>query len=187
MTSARDRLPSQAELHDLFTLDAERGLLFWRERPRDMFPSDWSWKVWNKRFAGEPALRCWLDDYWKGRLFGKPVRACRVIWKMVHGTEPPTVDHENGDTSFDGIGNLRAATHAENMQNTKLRRDSSSGVTGVARSGGGWRAYIGSRHIGCFPTIEEAARARQVAEVAEGYHPNHGRVVEVRSRVEGRR
>jgi hypothetical protein len=55
--------------------------------------------------------------------------ACRIIWKMVHDEEPQTVDHIDGNPRNDRIGNLRAATYAQNARNTRTR--SRSGFKGV--------------------------------------------------------
>ena len=45
----------------------------------------------------------------------------------------PVVDHIDGDTMNNYIGNLRWATSEENARNTKKYRNNTSGVTGVKR------------------------------------------------------
>jgi HNH endonuclease len=74
-------------------------------------------------------------------------------------------DHVNGDKLDNRRENLRVCTTAENGRNRGANRKSSSRYKGVSlrRSTGMWRASIclngRSRHIGSFPSQEEAARA----------------------------
>lgn len=81
------------------------------------------------------------------------------------------VDHINGDGLDNRRGNLRRATHAENMRNCRLSRNSTSGYIGVSwsRAAGKWRAYISPDgrqiHLGLFATAEAAAVARDLASV----------------------
>lgn len=74
------------------------------------------------------------------------------------------VDHVNGDTLDNRRSNLRLATHAENMRNSKkLSKNNTSGYKGVAfdRSTGNWKAYISVdgklKHLGRFSTAEAAS------------------------------
>ena len=73
------------------------------------------------------------------------------------------VDHVNGDGLDNRRANIRAASAADNVHNTRLRRDSVSGIKGVALRDGKWAARIrhdgSTRHLGRFMTLEEAGRA----------------------------
>lgn len=68
-------LPSREALLALLRYDERTGKLFWRHRPTVR------------------ALDSNSNGYRRGRLWGEYYYAHRVIWKMLHGTEPPEVDH----------------------------------------------------------------------------------------------
>lgn len=67
------------------------------------------------------------------------------------------VDHINGDTMDCRRGNLRKASHTQNMRNRCGW--GKSGFKGVRQRGKRWDAYIRRQHLGRFDTPEEAARA----------------------------
>ena len=47
----------------------------------------------------------------------RPLSYHRVIWKMAYGTEPPEVDHVNGNSSDNRLANLRASSRLLNAKN----------------------------------------------------------------------
>lgn len=170
-------LPSQPRLRELLDYDPETGVLRWRLRAgTDRFT-----KTWNARYAGTVAGYIANHGYITITIDGVDYYAHRVIWKLVTGDEPPEIDHENGIRSDNRAENLLASTNAENMKNTKMHRNNTSGVCGVHWSNfaGKWVANIGvnggSRHLGYFTDIEEAARARRAAEQEHNYGARHGR------------
>lgn len=81
------------------------------------------------------------------------------------------VDHKNGN-GLDNrrMGNLRAATHRQNMCNMKRHKDNKTGFKGVFPYPNGFRARInvlGKRvDLGCFRTAEEA-HAKYCAKALE--------------------
>ena len=82
--------------------------------------------------------------------------------------DPVRVDHKNGDVLDNRRSNLRLADAAQNGWNRpRPNRNNTSGIPGVSRNRRGWMAYIDVRrkrhHLGTFPTVEEAADARQAA------------------------
>lgn len=104
------------------------------------------------------------------------------VWKdgkshprTLHGllTRPPRgshTDHINGDKLDNRRGNLRVVTPSRNQVNRKrLNRNNTSGVRGVARAFGKWRAQITvnrkNHHLGLFASKEEAIAARREAEL----------------------
>jgi hypothetical protein len=111
-----------------------------------------------------------------GEIAGKKVRMHRLIWERANGPLPAgmEVDHiEHGQ--FGGLdnrrANLRAATHAKNIANGRLRSSNTSGVKGVhyVKRIGRWQALIrrdGKRkHLGYFDSPLEAGRAYDAAAV----------------------
>lgn len=81
------------------------------------------------------------------------------------------VDHENGNTLFNVPWNLRKATVNQNHRNMRKTVRNTSGRTGVSyrKRERKWYAYITIDNrmisLGCYRTFEEAARAREEAEL----------------------
>jgi hypothetical protein len=55
----------------------------------------------------------------------------RIIWKMVHETEPPEIDHRNGVHCENRLSNLRAATRSSNSRNRRVLKNNKLGLKGV--------------------------------------------------------
>lgn len=154
-------MPTQTELLALLDYDPLTGELSWK--------------------SGKPAFTATdKHGYRVGSVMNKQAKAHRVIWKMVHGTEPAQIDHEDHNRSNNRLTNLRPATMTINQQNTKKSSNNTSGVTGVSfdRVDGKWLAAIGvngkRKTLGRFKDKEDAIKARKDAEKLYGYHPNHG-------------
>lgn len=174
-------LPSPETLRQLFLYEPETGTLFWRPRPRDMFPNQRAHASWNARFAGKRALTSKTQDgYWCGCIWRTAVLAHRVVWALHHGEWPiDVIDHINRDPSDNRICNLRLTDQSGNCKNRGKDARNTSGVTGVSffKRKGTWRAYIHINrrrvHLGWHRTFEEAVAARRAAEQAHGYLGNH--------------
>ena len=61
----------------------------------------------------------------------KDYLAHRLIFMWHHGYLPESIDHINGDHSDNRIENLREAAHWQNMANSKLHSNNTTGVKGV--------------------------------------------------------
>lgn len=179
---AKNPLPTPEQLRQLLSYDPETGDLTWRARDATWFGSERDCKKWNTRYAGSRAFRQ-IDGHGRcnGVILGRNYRAHRVAWAIFHGLWPcGEIDHIDGNPANNKITNLREVSRRENMRNTKVRTDNTSGVTGV-RAGRwrGWQASImidgRDVYLGTFSTVAEASVARRAAEQRLGFHPNHGR------------
>lgn len=175
-------LPTQEYLQECFTYTPETGLLLWKQRPREHFKTEMSFKTWNTRFALSPALN-YVDEhnYRVGALNGKKLRACRVIWKLVYGTDPDIILHSDGNTLDNRIEKLSNGTVSENAKDMKKPIDNTSGVMGVSwdKNRNKWQVYINvgtkRKALGRFENFEEAVEVRKNAEIEHEYHRNHGK------------
>jgi hypothetical protein len=103
---------------------------------------------------------------------GGRYREHRIAWLLSTGSNAPhEVDHINGDPADNRLANLRLATHAENMQNTRSsRKRTRPGLVGASffKPAGKWRARImasGETHnLGYFDSEEEAHSAYVAAK-----------------------
>jgi hypothetical protein len=93
---------------------------------------------------------------------GKLYLVHRIIYLFHHGVLPEILDHINGDPLDNRIENLRPATHSQNLYNSKLRKDNTSGVKGVSwhKQSQKWmvRIRIGTfrKSLGLFDDLELA-------------------------------
>lgn len=102
---------------------------------------------------------------------GAVYKAHRLAWLYAYGVWPEAeIDHINGVRDDNRICNLREASRADNMQNKRTYKSSSSGLLGAMfhKSSGKWSAAIqvnGKRkHLGLFDTAEAAHFAYCVAK-----------------------
>lgn len=184
-----DRGVSVAMLHEMFTLDAETGVIRWKVRPLHHFRASatrtqqHAANQTNSRYAGKVAFGSRHQlGYLRTELDGKLWQAHRVAFALFHGRFPEgDIDHINGNPSDNRPVNLREVTHAENMRNQRLRTNNKSGRVGVyvRKDSGKWAAQIRveGRNIalGLHDEHQAAIAARAAAEKQYGYHPNHGR------------
>lgn len=172
-------LPKIETLRRLLSYNPKTGKLIWLPRTALDCPKDGG-RRWNGRYAGKEAFRISPNGYRQGMIKRKMVRAHRVAWAIHHGEWPEAdIDHINGVRSDNRLVNLRSVPRKVNAQNQKVRINSKSGVLGVSRYRNKWRAYISVEgkpiHLGIFSNKNDAISARQEAQLAHGYHPNHGR------------
>lgn len=154
-------LPSQEVLRQLLDYDPETGAFF-------------------RRSNGKRADRKTAIGYQEVWVCRNRFYAHRLAWVWVYGEHPDHIDHADGQRDNNAVKNLRNVSKAENALNKRASRRNSSGVTGVIWHKGAkkWRAEIqkqGERQfLGLFTDIKDAAKAREEAEQALGFHKNHG-------------
>jgi hypothetical protein len=169
---AAKSLPDVVYLRECLDYNPETGNFFWRWRPRSHFTSDRGHWQWNPKYAGRPAGGLSPEDGTHKITINLIVyRAHRLAWILVHGAPiPDEIDHINCNRSDNRIANLRLATRSENAANLPRRRNNTSGVKGVSfdNTKKWFVAYVGSRRLGVFRTLEEAAVARR--DAAERLH-----------------
>lgn len=117
-------------------------------------------------------------SYRKIGIDGVDHKAHRLAFLYVTGRFPKgDIDHIDGNGLNNAFTNLREVSHAANLRNQKMHVTNTSGHMGVSWRADSkkWRVRLCSKTIGHFPTFEQAVAARKMAEVANGYHENHGR------------
>ena len=112
---------------------------------------------------------------------GKLYRASRLAWFLSYGEWPENqIDHIDQNRSNDVLSNLREITHQENLQNSSMNKNNTSGVKGVhwVKTHSKWRAMIQVDKIpivlGYFSNKWDAICARKAADYKYGFHINHG-------------
>lgn len=131
--------------------------------------------------------------YWEVGISGKSYWAHRIVYALTHGPVEKglKVDHKDGDGENNSIDNLRLVTHKTNLQNIKMSKINTSGVTGVCLTCDGfWKASwnvegvsvskkFGVNKFGNDTAFQLACdyRKRKIAELnnnGEAYSERHG-------------
>jgi len=141
--------------NEIFKYNA--GWLYWKIRPAN--------KIHIGDLAGSLTIN--KNGYlrWRIRYNNKNYTVSRIIWEMHNGAIPEgmEVDHIDGDSLNNKIENLRLATQAQQAYNQKLPKTNASGIKGVHKFNGQYRAQIRingkTSHIGCYNTLKEAEDA----------------------------
>lgn len=79
--------------------------------------------------------------YWHVQWGGVKYRCHRIIWELLEGYVPNKIDHKDGDSFNNKIGNLKDGSQRENSENRKMSSANTSGVTGVHSGQYGFIAY----------------------------------------------
>jgi len=176
-------LPSPELLRKLLRYEPQTGLLFWRHRDLELFdvaPNKMkrAFGSWNSKYAGKHAFKCLnKTGYKKGIIFGISLLAHRVIWAMEKNSWPEDqIDHIDGDRTNNKIENLREVSAKINARNRKLSVSNKTGVIGVhyCKTHNVYVARMLSSHIGNFDNLDEAIKARKLAEIGKGFSERHG-------------
>ena len=159
---------TQETLRQRLFYNPDTGLFSWRNIPSNKYPGQITGTI---SYYGYRVIQ--LDN----TLY----RCARLAWLYMTGEWPVEhIDHINGDEANDSWSNLRAATRSQNMCNTKLRADNSSGVRGVSwnKRKGKWHVRVNVRgqmhHGGYFDDLEEASLVRDM--IASKLHGDFARL-----------
>lgn len=152
------------------TLDIDflKSVLEYREDVGELF-----WKVTRSQNArkGSAAGTDHNSGYRAVHLCGKIYLSHRLIWAIMYGNWPINyIDHIDGNKKNNKLENLREASKSQNCQNSRVRKDSTSGSKGV-----NWhtrkkkwtvrvQANKARKFIGYFDTFEEATIAAKMAQ-----------------------
>lgn len=160
---------TQKQLKELFIYDPDTGILTNRiDRGR-------------KSIAGSIVGSMGKCMYLQTFINSKRFLIHRIIFLYVNGYLPDEVDHVDRNNVNNKIDNLRAATRSENQYNSKLRKDSKSGIKGVSwhKTSRLWLASLKVngelKRFGYFWDKETAGQVIRIARIKyHGEFCNHG-------------
>jgi len=152
--SAKERALSHARLLEVLGYDPETGLFFWKKRI--------SIRITVGAIAGSDTGKGYIEI----GIDGHNYFAHRLAWFYEKGEWPKgQVDHKDTIRTNNRIKNLRDATHGQNVNNSGVRANNTSGYKGVsfAKNLKKWHSRIMSEGqlylLGYFDTPEEAYEA----------------------------
>jgi hypothetical protein len=154
-------LPSLEWLRELLSYDKRSGVLTWKVLPT----TSRSNICHNNKCGGKIAGTIGPKGYVMIGIGQIYYLAHRIIWKLMTGFDPvDQIDHIDANKSNNRWSNLREATNGLNIQNSKVRKDNTSGIKGVHwdMQHKKWRAVISangkSMRLGRYSSLNEAAR-----------------------------
>ena len=103
------------------------------------------WKISTNRKIKIGSIAGYVDagGYKNTKVCGKQHKNHRLIFLMHYGYLPKMIDHIDGNTLNNYIENLREANSMQNQQNSKLRKNNSSGCKNVywSKAAKKWQVY----------------------------------------------
>ena len=151
---------SITRLHELLAYNPDNGALVWLPRPG----------IARNDRAGKPAGHTKKDGYTLVSVDRQFFLKHRICWALFYGEWPVAyIDHSDGNPNNNCISNLRLATPAQNLQNTKCYASNRSGAKGVyLHKHGKYEAFITKdgkrRYLGLFSDLDAATAARTKAQ-----------------------
>jgi hypothetical protein len=162
---------TQEKAKELFSYNPEEGILRWRVRPSGRNTT---------LIAGYLKESPNKPTYWVVMVNYKNYKVHQIIWVYMTGEWPSRwIDHKDLDGTNNKWDNLRLATPSQNMMNTGIRKNNSTGVKGVSldHRRGKFRVRLNvngtALWLGYFDTLDAAKAARIVA--AQQHHGEFAR------------
>ena len=159
---------TQPRLKELLYYNPDTGIFSWKISP-----------AYHIKIGAIAGTRC--SGYIRIRVDKKNYKAHRLAFLYMDGKWPQgQVDHGDHIRHNNKWGNLCSGTHQENQKNASMRKDNTSGITGVhwCKRDKRWTAKIRNNtilnNLGSFTDKFEAICARMSANNKYGYHKNHG-------------
>ena len=160
---------TQERLKELLHYDEDTGVFVWRHSSFGVNEGD---------IAGCENS----NGYIRIKIDGQSYKSHRLAVLYCIGSWPVNqIDHIDGVRTNNSIFNLREATQTENVRNSRIFHNNTSGVKGVNwnKLKCKWQARlstdVGRKHLGYFTTIEEADKVvRAAREKYHGEFANHG-------------
>ena len=160
--------------NELFHYEPSSGKLFWKKRTARRI-----------KVGDEAGTFCKSTGYRMVFINRKGYLVHRIAILLATGACDPSkeVDHIDHDRVNNRLNNLRIVDRVNNMRNISLGKTNKTGVIGVSlkytrtgelRYSANIMVNRKSINLGIFDNIEEAAAAREEANIKYGFHPNHG-------------
>ncbi len=150
----------QEMIDEWLDIDPEKGEIRWKKSKG------------SRTKKGEEAGSITVKGYKIINFNGKYYYVHRLIWFFVHGYFPENyIDHINGDKIDNRICNLREVSQSCNLQNSKPRKNNTSGFHGVSKGKGRKKYYAQivikgkTINLGSYINKLEAAYARAAYEI----------------------
>jgi len=174
-------------IEECFNFNFSTGVLSWKDsRPLNHFATWRGWVNWHNKNPGKIAGHVDTNNYKAVKLTteGKEFnyKQHRLIYALYHeDTDPPVIDHFDGNTTNNSISNLRPADKEINAKNRIKSVRNKSGITGICRIKDRpnlWRAsikYNGEVLTKTTGDFFEACCFRKSLEIKAGYTNRHGK------------
>lgn len=162
---------TQEYLKECLEYNPETGILIWKNRPSTHFKNIHTFKKWNKIYPGKEAGCLGIYGYRSITICMKTYPSHRLAFLYMCGYIPENdVDHKDCNRDNNKWINLREVSRSCNMQNQKVRINSTSRITGVYfnKNCNKWISHIKilgrDIRLGSFESFQDAVVARYEEE-----------------------